>query len=152
VKEARTDYLGLGVIQVPKDYLAFRGCMVATDVMEREESPDYLALGVVQVPEEYLAFMDCMVATDVMDREEPPVKLVLLGLRDRLGEMAVMAGEGPQVHVGGIVDRAGILGTPKIAISPVILAIGKHHHGDVHIDAAPTTLFLKRHLGISKSL
>lgn len=122
------------------------------DLLAREARTDHLARGVIEVPKEYTAFKGCMVATGVMGRKGPPDPLVLLGLRARPGEMAVMAGKGPQGRAGGMIDRVWILGTPKITISLVIFAIREHHHRDVHIDATPTILLLERHLGISKSL
>ncbi|KAJ5117565.1 hypothetical protein N7448_011197 [Penicillium atrosanguineum] len=87
----------------------------------------------------------------VMGRKGPPDHPVLLGHQVRLGETDVMAAKGPQGHADVMVNRLGTMGTSKITVRLVVLAIGILLHEGVRVAAAPVILLSKLQTG-TKSL
>lgn len=95
-----------------------------------------------------------MVATDamgVMGRKGPPDHPVLLGHQVRLGETDGMAAKGPQGHADVMVDRLETIGTSKVMIRLVVIAIENLLHGGVRVAAAHVILPSKLQTG-TKSL
>jgi hypothetical protein len=117
----------------------------------KEVKMEHVARREIQAPR---AFKGGMVATDamgVMGRKGPPGHPVRLGHRVLLGETDVMAAKGPQGHADVMADRLGTMGTFKITVRPVALAIGILLQAGVRVAAAPVIVLSKLQTG-TKSL